>query len=241
MRQLPEILYVRHGRSIENELGKEVNTWIPRHIIGLTRAGYTEARESGQFLADYCKQQGHKRIGVLQSPFLRTVDTGDRIAEVLELNGIDHMVQIAEALTETALQPRDPSGCRPPPGAEEGFLDRYLVDGTVSDLKTRLHTITEDAVQLAEAMGVSVVALVSHQFTSRLHMVSEGLGLKLEDVDKLRPFGNCHVWRLAKGKLEALNPVPELIGTREMGIINPVSYQEVRRKPDMLKKLRMKM
>ena len=49
------IFLIRHGESIAN-VGENYIKRIPDHLVSLTENGKEQARENGQWLADYCKE-----------------------------------------------------------------------------------------------------------------------------------------------------------------------------------------
>lgn len=86
---------VRHGLSKAN-LDLLVNRRMPDHAIELADEGHRQAREAGTALAEHIMGIGpdsvdgfhHRRVRLLVSPYTRTRQTADGIAESLEKNGV---------------------------------------------------------------------------------------------------------------------------------------------------------
>ena len=83
------IFLVRHGESIQNTGENEVMR-IPDHAIYLTDKGHQQAKEAGEFLSDWLKQNdlhiGSRRMWV--SPYLRTRQTAEELDKALRVDDI---------------------------------------------------------------------------------------------------------------------------------------------------------
>ncbi|KAF5100351.1 hypothetical protein D0Z00_001319 [Geotrichum galactomycetum] len=77
---------------------KSVNTYTPNHQIPLTELGHKQAKNAGQRLVDLL----HKDDNVMfyTSPYKRTRETTEGIAQALEENGIQHKVYQEPRLRE---------------------------------------------------------------------------------------------------------------------------------------------
>ena len=51
------IFLIRHGESIAN-IGANYEKRIPDHLVSLTENGRAQARENGEWLANYCRTKG---------------------------------------------------------------------------------------------------------------------------------------------------------------------------------------
>ncbi len=51
-----QIFLIRHGESIAN-IGANYEKRIPDHLVSLTENGKTQARENGEWLANYCRKK----------------------------------------------------------------------------------------------------------------------------------------------------------------------------------------
>lgn len=98
---------VRHALS-EANLDLEMNRRKPDHAIELAEQGVEQAKKAGKFLADHIAGIGknstggfhHRRVRMLVSPYLRTRQTADGLAEGLKRRGIEFDTRESLALRE---------------------------------------------------------------------------------------------------------------------------------------------
>ena len=64
------IFLIRHGQSIANT-GENYPQRLPDHLVSLTETGLQQARENGEWLANYCKE---KNIDLSNARILRTME-----------------------------------------------------------------------------------------------------------------------------------------------------------------------
>lgn len=91
------IFLIRHGESISN-VGENYEKRIPDHLVPLTENGKEQARENGEWLANYCKE---KRIDlakarIWRSPFLRTRQTSEEFNRALGITDIREDITLTE-------------------------------------------------------------------------------------------------------------------------------------------------
>ncbi len=91
------IFLIRHGESIAN-VGENYEKRLPDHLVGLTERGKEQARQSGKWLAEYCKSKGidlsHARIW--RSPYLRTRQTSEEFNRSLGIEDIREDITLTE-------------------------------------------------------------------------------------------------------------------------------------------------
>ena len=80
------IFLIRHGESIAN-VGENYIKRIPDHLVSLTERGKEQARENGEWLANYCKEQSIDltKARIWRSPYLRTRQTSDEFNKFLKI------------------------------------------------------------------------------------------------------------------------------------------------------------
>lgn len=91
------IFLIRHGESMAN-VGGNFEKRIPDHLVPLTENGKAQARLQGEWLAEYCRNNGidlsHARIW--RSPFLRTRETADEFNKSLGITDIREDITLTE-------------------------------------------------------------------------------------------------------------------------------------------------
>jgi broad specificity phosphatase PhoE len=91
------IFLIRHGESVSNA-GENYVARIPDHLVPLTENGIRQARESGEWLAEYCRNKGVdlSRARIWRSPFLRTRQTADEFNRALGITDIREDITLTE-------------------------------------------------------------------------------------------------------------------------------------------------
>ena len=91
------IFLIRHGESMAN-IGANYEKRIPDHLVSLTEAGMAQARENGQWLANYCHEKGIdlSRARIWRSPFLRTRQTSEEFNKYLGIQDIREDITLIE-------------------------------------------------------------------------------------------------------------------------------------------------
>ena len=91
------IFLIRHGESISN-VGENYERRLPDHLVPLTERGLEQAREGGEWLAEYCRKNSidlsHARIW--RSPFLRTRQTCDEFNKALNVSDVREDITLTE-------------------------------------------------------------------------------------------------------------------------------------------------
>lgn len=91
------IFLIRHGESISNS-GENYVKRIPDHLVTLTENGLNQARENGEWLADYCRRKNVdlSRARIWRSPYLRTRQTCDEFNKSLKISDIREDITLTE-------------------------------------------------------------------------------------------------------------------------------------------------
>ena len=76
------IFLIRHGESVAN-IGDNYIKRIPDHLVTLTERGKEQARENGEWLAGYCRENriDLSNARIWRSPYHRTRQTCDEFKQ----------------------------------------------------------------------------------------------------------------------------------------------------------------
>ena len=91
------IFLIRHGESIAN-IGANYEKRIPDHLVSLTENGKVQARENGEWLANYCREKNidTSNARIWRSPYLRTRQTCDEFNKYLGIKDIREDITLTE-------------------------------------------------------------------------------------------------------------------------------------------------
>ena len=91
------IFLIRHGESVAN-VGANYEKRIPDHLVPLTEKGAIEAREGGEWLANYCKEKNIdlSKARIWRSPYLRTRQTADEFNKSLGIKDSREDITLTE-------------------------------------------------------------------------------------------------------------------------------------------------
>ena len=91
------IFLIRHGESVAN-VGENFEKRIPDHLVPLTENGKAQARRQGEWLAEYCRENGIdlSRARIWRSPFRRTRETADEFNKSLGITDIREDITLTE-------------------------------------------------------------------------------------------------------------------------------------------------
>ena len=91
------IFLIRHGESIANAGDNYINR-VPDHLVSLTERGKEQARENGEWLANYCRENhiDLSKARIWRSPFLRTRQTCDEFNKYLNISDIREDITLTE-------------------------------------------------------------------------------------------------------------------------------------------------
>ncbi len=91
------IFLIRHGESVAN-VGENYIKRLPDHLVSLTERGKEQARENGEWLANYCKERSVdlSRARIWRSPYLRTRQTSEEFNKFLNIADIREDITLTE-------------------------------------------------------------------------------------------------------------------------------------------------
>ena len=91
------IFLIRHGQSIANT-GENYPQRLPDHLVSLTEEGIQQARENGEWLANYCKEKNIdlSNARIWRSPYLRTRQTSEEFNKFLNIKDIREDITLIE-------------------------------------------------------------------------------------------------------------------------------------------------
>ena len=91
------IFLIRHGESIANN-GQNYERRIPDHLVPLSETGKEQARQSGIWLANYCKDNDVylDNARIWRSPYLRTRQTSEEFNLSLNIKDIREDITLVE-------------------------------------------------------------------------------------------------------------------------------------------------
>ncbi len=78
--------------------GENYERRIPDHLVSLTERGKQQARENGEWLAEYCRQKGIdlSKARIWRSPYLRTRQTSEEFNRALGITDIREDITLIE-------------------------------------------------------------------------------------------------------------------------------------------------
>lgn len=91
------IFLIRHGESVANA-GENYIKRVPDHLVSLTERGKEQARDGGEWLANYCREQGTEltKARIWRSPYLRTRQTSEEFNKSLKISNIREDITLTE-------------------------------------------------------------------------------------------------------------------------------------------------
>ena len=91
------IFLIRHGESVANT-GENYEKRVPDHLVSLTERGKEQARENGEWLANYCRENNIdlSRARIWRSPFVRTRQTSEEFNKALGIADIREDITLTE-------------------------------------------------------------------------------------------------------------------------------------------------
>lgn len=210
------IFLIRHGESVAN-VGENYVKRLPDHLVSLTEKGMEQAREGGEWLADYCKKHGvdMSRARIWRSPYLRTRQTSEEFNKYLGIDDIREDITLVEqqfGLFDSV--PEDKWAELFPREYEEHvrqcsnygkFYARYPLGESPFDVAIRVHQFMGTIYRDYEEHGVDTLFIFTHGTTQRTFL--------------LRWFHYSPEWYQ-----EERNPkncwIREIDGSKDMGYIN---------------------
>ncbi len=176
------IFLIRHGESIANT-GENYEKRIPDHLVPLTERGMEQARKTGEWLADYCREKGIdlSRARIWRSPFLRTRQTCDEFNRALQISDIREDITLTEqqyGLFDAV--PRKELAQRYPDEYAEyerqiqnygRFYARLPMGESPFDVAIRIHQFMGTIYRDFEKHGVDTLFIFTHGTTMRAFLL----------------------------------------------------------------------
>ena len=176
------IFLIRHGESISNA-GENYVKRIPDHLVSLTENGKAQARENGEWLANYCREKGIdlSRVRIWISPFLRTRQTCDEFNRSLGIEDIREDITLTEqqfglfdSIPESEWEKRYPDEAqeyRRQCSNSGKFYARLPMGESPFDVAIRIHQFMGTIHRDYERHGVDTLFIFTHGTTLRTFLL----------------------------------------------------------------------
>ena len=176
------IFLIRHGESISNA-GENYVKRIPDHLVSLTENGKAQARENGEWLANYCREKGIdlSRARIWRSPFLRTRQTCDEFNRSLGIEDIREDITLTEqqfglfdSIPESEWEARYPSEAfeyRRQCSNSGKFYARLPLGESPFDVAIRIHQFMGTIHRDYERHGLDTLFIFTHGTTLRTFLL----------------------------------------------------------------------
>ena len=176
------IFLIRHGESILNT-GENYVKRIPDHLVPLTENGKQQARESGEWLARYCKEKGIdlERARIWRSSFRRTRETCDEFNKYLGIKDIREDITLIEqqfGLFDSVpeenwgrLYPNEYAEYKRQCSNQGKFYARLPLGESPFDVAIRVHQFMGTIHRDLEKNGVDTLFIFTHGTTIRAFLL----------------------------------------------------------------------
>ncbi len=176
------IFLIRHGESIAN-IGANYEKRIPDHLVSLTENGKAQARENGEWLANYCKEKNIdlSKARIWRSPFLRTRQTCDEFNKFLHINDIREDITLTEqqfglfdSVSEEdweRLYPNEYREYKRQCSNQGKFYARLPLGESPFDVAIRVHQFMGTIHRDLEKHGVNTLFIFTHGTTLRTFLL----------------------------------------------------------------------
>lgn len=176
------IFLIRHGQSMGNT-GENYVPRIPDHLVSLTETGKQQAREAGEFLADYCKakQIDLSRARIWRSPYLRTRQTSEEFNRSLGISDIREDITLIEqrfglfdAVPDEEWEATAPEAYREYQRQVQNqgkFYARLPMGESPFDVAIRVHQFMGTIHRDCEKHGVDTLFIFTHGTTLRTFLL----------------------------------------------------------------------
>ncbi len=206
------VILVRHGESLAN-LNFRLYAEKPDHKIELSPLGHEQAKQVGQFLAQYLKQNPAKNIRLWVSPYARTQQTAAPIAKALEAAGIAFSRRDNPLLVEmqmgllsglprdqwTQFYPDEAAHFQKQVQAQGLFYARPPLGESPLDVLMRLKPVFADLHRHYAEDDIDTVIIVGHGMTHRV-FINQWLNAPLADFEADDYLKNCQAKMLSGGR-----------------------------------------
>ena len=176
------IFLIRHGESIAN-VGQNYEKRIPDHLVSLTEKGKEQARENGEWLANYCKEKSIdlSKARIWRSPFLRTRQTSEEFNKFLGISDIREDITLTEqqfGLFDSVpeehwgdLYPREYAEFKRQVCNQGKFYARVPLGESPFDVAIRIHQFMGTIYRDFEKHGVDTLFIFTHGTTLRTFLL----------------------------------------------------------------------
>ena len=176
------IFLIRHGESISNA-GENYEKRIPDHLVSLTEKGKKQARENGEWLAEYCREKNIdlSRARIWRSPFLRTRQTADEFNKALKISDVREDITLTEqqyglfdALPEEEwerLYPNEYAEFKRQVNNQGKFYARLPLGESPFDVAIRVHQFMGTVYRDLEKNGIDTLFVFTHGTTLRAFLM----------------------------------------------------------------------
>ena len=210
------IFLIRHGESVAN-VGDNYEKRLPDHLVPLTERGREQARETGEWLAQYCRDKGIdlSKARIWRSPFLRTRETSEEFNKSLGITDIREDITLTEQQYGLfdSIPENDWARLFPVEWAEYSrqrnnqgrFYARLPHGESPFDVAIRVHQFMRTIHRDFEKHGVDTLFIFTHGATMRAFLL-RWFHYSPEWYEEERNPTNCRI--------------REIDGRRDMGYIN---------------------
>ncbi len=176
------IFLIRHGQSIANT-GENYPQRLPDHLVSLTEEGIQQARENGEWLANYCKEKNIdlSNARIWRSPYLRTRQTSEEFNKFLNIKDIREDITLIEQQfglldsvpdEEWAVQfPIENAEYERQVSNYGKFYARLPLGESPFDVAIRVHQFMGTIYRDFEKHGVDTLFVFSHGITMRAFLL----------------------------------------------------------------------
>lgn len=176
------IFLIRHGESVSNT-GENYVKRIPDHLVSLTEKGKEQARENGEWLANYCKEKGIdlSRARIWRSPYLRTRQTSEEFNKFLNISDVREDITLIEqqyGLFDSVpeedwgkLYPNEYSEYKRQLSNSGKFYARLPLGESPFDVAIRIHQFMGTIHRDLQKHGVDTLFIFTHGTTLRTFML----------------------------------------------------------------------
>lgn len=176
------IFLIRHGESVANVGDNYINR-VPDHLVSLTERGKEQARENGEWLAEYCRENqiNFSNARIWRSPYLRTRQTCDEFNKYFNISDIREDITLIEqqfGLFDSV--PEDEWGILYPAEFAEyerqranygKFYARLPLGESPFDVAIRVHQFMGTIHRDFEKHGVNTLFIFTHGTTLRTFLL----------------------------------------------------------------------
>jgi len=204
------IFLIRHGQSVA-KVGENYEKRLPDHLVPLTETGMEQARETGKWLAAYCREKGVdlSRARIWRSPYLRTRQTCDAFNESLGIADIREDITLTEqqfGLFDSVpeeewgkLYPNEYAEYQRQLSNYGKFYARLPLGESPFDVAIRVHQFMGTIHRDKEKHGVDTLFIFTHGTTLRTFLL-RWFHYSPEWYHEERNPQNCRIREIADGK-----------------------------------------